>query len=69
AETYFNWELLFNKSGNGYMQRTEKIEQELFQTLYKQIDRRRSEKTPSVDWIFKLYDDCDAFISSRLGEL
>lgn len=69
TETYFNWELLFNKQEDGYMQRNEKIEKELFQTIYSKINAWREEKSPSKAEIFRLYDDCDAFITGKFREL
>ena len=69
AETYFNWELLFNQSGDGYMQHTGKMEQELFQTIYKRIDEWRKDQSLSTDNIYRLYNDCDTFIVKKFNEL
>lgn len=69
AETYFNWELLFNKKGNGYMQLNEGIEQELFRTLYPRIESWRTAKSPSTEDIYQLYDDSDKFITEKFEEV
>lgn len=69
TEAYFHWELLFNNQGDGYMQLNEKIERELFRTTYTRIDAWRKEKSPLKDDIFRLYDDCDAFIAEKFKEL
>jgi hypothetical protein len=69
AETYFNWELLFNPNGDGYMQHTGKMEQELFQTIYKRIDEWRKDQSLSTDHIYRLYNDCDTFIVKRFNGL
>lgn len=68
AETYFNWELLFNRKGNGYMQLNEGIEQELFRELYPRIENWRTAKAPSVDEIYQLYDESDKFITEKFEE-
>lgn len=69
AETYFNWELLFNKKGNGYMQLNEEIEQELFRTLYSRIETWRTSQTPSTEDIYRLYDENDRFITQKFDEI
>lgn len=66
TENYFNWELLFNRAGDGYMQRTGETEDKMFGTLYEQITGWRKDKSPSLDDIYKLYDDCDIFVAREL---
>lgn len=65
TEDYFNWELLFNNSGGGYMQRTARMEKELFNTLYKRIEGWRQDKSLPKDKVYKLYNECDMFIKER----
>jgi hypothetical protein len=65
TENYFNWELLFDLSGNGYMQLAEEIEKEMFKTLYERIEEWRKEASLPADKVHKLYDDCDAFIEKN----
>jgi hypothetical protein len=65
TENYFNWELLFNQAGNGYMQQTEEMEKDMFKTLYGKIEGWRKEKSLPTDEVHKLYDDCDAFIEKN----
>jgi hypothetical protein len=65
TENYFNWELLFNLSGNGYMQRADEIEKVMFDTLYERIEGWRKEKSLPANKVHKLYDDCDAFIENN----
>ena len=65
TENYFHWELLFNRSGNGYMQQTERLEEELFDRFYSAIETWRSESVIPEKLIFKLYDDCDAFLDKK----
>lgn len=69
AETYFNWELLFNRKENGYMQLNEKIEQELFKTLYSEIETWRDAQSLSTEEIYKLYDESDKFIAEKFEEV
>lgn len=69
AETYFHWELLFNKKGNGYMQRNEQIEQELFKTLYSEIESWRTMETPVTERIYRMYDESDKFITRKFLEI
>lgn len=68
ADTYFNWELLFNRQGDGYMQLNERIEQELFRTLYSDVEMWRTAKSPSAEDIYRLYDEADKFISEQFEE-
>ena len=68
AETYFHWELLFNKKGNGYMQLNEDIEQELFRTIYSGIEKWRDTQSPSTEDIYRMYDDSDRFITEKFEE-
>lgn len=65
TENYFHWELLFNRSGNGYMQQTERLEEELFDRFYSAIETWRAESVIPEKLIFKLYDDCDAFLDKK----
>ena len=65
TENYFHWELLFNRSGNGYMQQTERLEEELFDRSYSAIETWRAESVIPEKLIFKLYDDCDAFLDKK----
>lgn len=68
AETYFHWELLFNKKGNGYMQLNEDMEQELFRTIYSGIEKWRNAQSPSTEDIYRMYDDSDRFITEKFEE-
>jgi hypothetical protein len=63
TEAYFNWELLFNLSGDGLMQRNEKLEEELFDTLYRRIDEWRQEKSLPEKKVHELYRETDRFIA------
>lgn len=69
TDLYFNWELLFNRAGDGYMQQTEKIEKKLFRTLYKRIEGWRANKSLPVDNVYELYDHCDALIAKDFYDL
>jgi hypothetical protein len=68
TELYMNWELLFNKQGDGYIQLNEQIEKELFRTIYAKIASWRQDKSPSEDEIHRLYDASDAFITAKFEE-
>lgn len=65
TESYFHWELLFNLSGNGYMQQTERLEEELFERFYSSIETWRSRSVIPEELVFNLYDDCDAFLDEK----
>ena len=65
TESYFHWELLFNLSGNGYMQQTEQLEEELFERFYSSIETWRSRSVIPEELVFNLYDDCDAFLDEK----
>ena len=65
TESYFHWELLFNLSGNGYMQQTEQLEEELFERFYSSIETWRSRSVIPEELVFYLYDDCDAFLDEK----
>lgn len=63
VDNYFNWELLHNNAGTGYMQKTEALESELFNGTYRAVDRIRSSENPDIKAIHKLYDETDDEIS------
>lgn len=69
TEYYFNWELLFNRAGEGYMQQTEEMEQTMFRTIYNRIAAWRKNGSPSLDNIYKLYDDCDIFVAREFSKI
>jgi hypothetical protein len=65
TENYFNWELLYNRAGDGLMQQADELEHALFDTLYGRIDAWRKETSLPTDEVHRLYDDADAFIEKR----
>lgn len=67
TELYFNWELLYNKHGTGYMQRNETLEDSLFCNIYSKIDRWRDNATVPVKDIYRLYDDFDGAVKDILA--
>lgn len=62
-QEYFNWELLFNKDGNGYMQRTQTFESQLAETYEKSIATLRRQKKVDKRTVSQLYSDIDLRIA------
>ncbi|MDE6809322.1 MAG: C45 family peptidase [Muribaculaceae bacterium] len=60
VDNYFNWERLFNNSGNGYMQLTEAYENGLFKGIYRQVEQIQA--SPDVKAIYRLYDEIDSSV-------
>jgi hypothetical protein len=56
VEGYFNWELLYNSAGSGFLQQTEAFEDKLFGETYINVDKLNEEE------IAKLYDEVDTLI-------
>lgn len=65
AETYFNWELLFNAKGEGFMQLNRNIEAELWTSVYDEIDSWRTRKQLPVDEVYRIYDEADQQIAQK----
>lgn len=65
TETYFNWELLFNKQNNGFMQLNSLIEDELFSQTEVEIESIRSNEEPDSKAISRIYDKCDSLITEK----
>lgn len=61
-QEYFNWELLFNKAGTGYMQATQTFEQQLFASYDTTLATLRKKKKADAKVIKQLYDKTDAAI-------
>lgn len=68
VEHYFNWELLHNNAGNGYMQKTEALEANLFDGIYKTVDRIHETDKPDVKMIHRLYDEIDSEITNHFDK-
>jgi Acyl-coenzyme A:6-aminopenicillanic acid acyl-transferase. len=68
SEKYFNWDLLFNTKGNGYMQNAIAIENEIFAHSNPIIKKLRKKKELSTKKVFELYDWIDSFLSSKYEE-
>lgn len=66
TELYFNWELLYNKHGTGYMQRNESLEDSLFDNVYSRIDKWRDNPSVPVKEIFRLYGDFDKAVNGMV---
>jgi hypothetical protein len=69
TENYFHWELLFNSSGTGYMQRAEALENELFTKLYPQLNIWRTRPSLPADVIYSLYEQVDEWLVTQGGYL
>ena len=69
SERYFNWELIFNKAGKGYMQLLEPVEDAVFQRVATKLEGWR--KNGFVDTADQalLYRELDDFIALKYKEL
>ncbi len=65
---YFNWELLWNFHGNGYMQLVQQIEKELFREYNRAIETWRNEGAINRRQMKKLHDKWSSFIVEKYYE-
>ncbi len=65
---YFNWELLWNTRGEGYMQRVQQIEKDLFREYNQAIERWRDEGAVNRRQMKKLHDKWGTFIVEKYYE-
>ncbi|NLB67560.1 MAG: hypothetical protein GX798_03795 [Bacteroidales bacterium] len=65
---YFNWELLWNLQGDGYMQLVQQIEKELFREYNSAIESWRSEGTVNHREMKKLHDKWSTYIVEKYYE-
>lgn len=66
AQDYFNWELLYNASGTGYLQRLTVFERSLFISYYEIINNFYKREQVDVKEVGKLYNYADRCISEYL---
>lgn len=66
---YMNWELLFNHSGTGFMQRLVPVEQEVFLRTEPLLERWRGEGAPDVKQMRRLYKELDSYVAERYKTL
>lgn len=59
AKNYFNWELLFNNAGSGYMQQLVPFEQSLFRSYLPVVNTFYSDGTVDLKKIKELYKETD----------
>lgn len=62
---YMNWELLFNHSGTGFMQRLAPVEQEVFLRTEPMLDKWRSEGRMDVKEVHRLYKELDSYVAEQ----
>ena len=65
---YFNWELLWNPRGDGYMQLVQQIEKELFKEYNRAIETWRSEGALNHRQMKKLHDKWSTQIVEKYYE-
>lgn len=58
-QEYFNWELLYNREGTGFMQKTQQFENTLFSAYGSVIDKLRKKRTLDTSLVLELYRQTD----------
>lgn len=66
---YFNWEMLYNSSGTGYMQLLEPVEKEMFAITAPVLEQWRRDGRINLKQQKQLYGQADAFINAKYAEL
>lgn len=59
---YMNWELLYNNSGTGFMQRLAPVEQEVFLRTEPLLEGWRRKGAPDIEQIYRLYKELDSYV-------
>ena len=66
---YFNWEMLYNPSGTGYMQLLEPVEKEMFAITAPVLEQWRRDGRINLKQQKQLYGQADALINAKYAEL
>ncbi len=69
SNRYFNWELLHNSAGTGYMQLLALVEEEVFRRTSLYLDKWRQRGKPDIQETKLLYRELDEYIEERYKEL
>lgn len=68
AQRYFNWEMLFNLEGTGYMQIVEDIEKETLKPYKRALERWRKEGKIDVKELKQINEQTSEYILKRYAE-
>lgn len=69
SEKYLNWEALYNKQGDGIMQRLAPVEKEVFHRVEPIVKRWRDNKTLNIDEMKSLYRNLSSYITEQYEQL
>ena len=69
SSRYFNWELLHNPSGTGYMQKLAPIEEEVFRFVKPRFEEWRQAGKLDEKQLHQLYQDLDLYVSDSYYEI
>lgn len=69
SNRYFNWELLHNPAGTGYMQMLAPVEENIFSMSNAKIEEWRESGKVDEDQLRQLYHDLDAYVSESYYDL
>lgn len=64
-DIYFNWELLYNLEGTGYMQKVQAIEHNVLNSYKKALEEWRRAGAVNKKELKKINQECDAYIEQR----
>lgn len=66
---YMNWELLYNNSGTGFMQRLAPVEQEVFLRTEPLLEAWRRKGAPDIEQMYRLYKELDSYVAGQYQAL
>lgn len=66
---YMNWELLYNNSGTGFMQRLSPVEQEVFLRTEPLLEGWRRKGAPDMEQMYRLYKELDSYVAGQYRAL
>ena len=69
SENYLNWALLYNDSGDGFMQRLEDFEKSIFLRSQARIESVRDNRKPDRKKIERVYGMFDEMVSEFFSSL
>lgn len=69
SERYFNWELLYNPKGTGYMQLLAPVEDGVWLIAEPYLKQMRSENKLDAGQVYQLYDELDNYVSGSYADL
>ncbi len=69
SSRYFNWELIFNNEGTGFMQLLAPVEKKIFAFVSPKLEKWRKDGKLDLDEVNSFYSDLDDYVERKYKEL